>query len=103
MSIGRYISTLLLLMGVFGLLFEMPVVGYLFARIGLLRSEPMVRHRRWALLGSLVGAAGITPTADPFNFALVAGPIVVLYELTIVVVRVSQRRHAPASAGAGTY
>ena len=103
LSIGRYISTLLLLMGVFGLLFEMPVVGYLFARIGLLRSEPMVRHRRWALLGSLVGAAGITPTADPFNFALVAGPIVVLYELTIVVVRVSQRRHAPAPAGAGTY
>ena len=103
LSIGRYISTLLLLMGVFGLLFEMPVLGYLFARIGLLRADTMVRNRRWALLGGLVGAAAITPTADPFNFALVAGPILVLYELTIIVVRVSQRRELPEKAAVGAY
>lgn len=102
LSIGRYIATLLVLMGVFGLLFEMPVLGYLFARIGLLRAAPMVRHRRWAIMGSLVGAAGLTPTADPFNFALVAGPILVLYELTIVVVRVSQRPEALERARIGS-
>lgn len=94
LSIGRYISSLLLLMGVFGLLFEMPVVGYLLARIGLLRAAPMVQHRRWAIVGGLVLAAVITPTADPFNFALVAGPIVILYEVSIVVVRLSQRKES---------
>ena len=92
LSIGRYISALLLLMGVFGIMFEMPVLGYLLARIGILRHEPMARHRRWAIVAGLVLAAVITPTADPFNFALVAGPLVVLYELTIFVVRISQRK-----------
>lgn len=101
LSIGRYISSLLLLMGVFGLMFEMPVLGYLLARIGLLRAAPMVRYRRWAIVAGLVLAAVITPTADPFNFALVAGPIVILYEVSILVVRVSQRKEshgAPADS-----
>lgn len=97
LSIGRYISALLLLMGVFGIMFEMPVVGYLLARIGILRAQVMTRHRRWAIVGGLVLAAVITPTADPFNFALVAGPLVVLYELTILVVRISQRKERHGS------
>jgi sec-independent protein translocase protein TatC len=97
LSIGRYISALLLLMGVFGIMFEMPVVGYLMARIGILRARMMTRHRRWAIVGGLVLAAVITPTADPFNFALVAGPLVVLYELTILVVRISQRKERHGS------
>lgn len=98
LSIGRYISSLLLLMGVFGLMFEMPVLGYLLARIGLLRAAPMVRNRRWAIVGGMVLAAVITPTADPFNFALVAGPVVILYEVSILVVRVSQRKESHGAA-----
>ena len=97
LSIGRYISALLLLMGVFGIMFEMPVLGYLLARIGLLRHAPMAKHRRWAIVAGLVLAAVITPTADPFNFALVAGPLVILYELTILVVRLSQRKERHGS------
>lgn len=92
LSIGRYISTLLMLMGVFGVMFEMPVLGFLFARIGLLRAEPLVKNRRWAIVIGLVGAAVLTPTGDPFNLALVAVPLLVLYEVTIVVVRLSQQR-----------
>ena len=97
LSIGRYISSLLLLMGVFGLMFEMPVLGYLLARIGILRAAVMTRYRRWSIVAGLVLAAVITPTADPFNFALVAVPLVVLYELTILVVRLSQRKEAHGS------
>lgn len=92
LSIGRYISALLLLMGVFGLMFEMPVVGFLLARLGLIRAAGLVQSRRWAVVVGLLVAAVLTPTADPFNFALVAVPLVVLYEITIGVVRVSQRR-----------
>jgi len=92
LSIGRYISTILMLMGVFGLMFEMPVLGFLFARIGLIRAEPLVRNRRWAIVIGLGAAAVLTPTGDPFNLALVAIPLIVLFELTILVVRVSQRR-----------
>lgn len=92
LSIGRFISTVLLLMGVFGLMFEMPVLGYLLARIGILRARPLARNRRYAIVIGLVFAAVITPTGDPFNLALVAVPLIVLYEITIWVVRASQRR-----------
>ena len=92
LSIGRYISTILMLMGVFGLMFEMPVLGYLLARIGLLRSAPLAKNRRYAIVIGLVFAAIITPTGDPFNLSLVAVPLIVLYELTVWVVYFSQRR-----------
>src|SRR5690606_21757276 len=85
LSGGRYISTLIMLMGVFGLMFEMPVLGFLFARIGLIRSEPLVKTRRWAIVIGVVAAAVLTPTGDPFNLALVAAPLLVLFELTIAV------------------
>lgn len=91
LSIGRYISTLLMLMGMFGLMFEMPVLGFLLAKIGLVRSEPLTRNRRWAIVIGLAAAAIITPTGDPFNLALVGIPLLVLFELTILVVRLSQR------------
>ncbi len=79
-------------MAVFGLIFEMPVLGFLFARIGLVRAPFLAKQRRMAIVIGLVLAALITPTADPFNFALVAAPLVVLYEVTILVVRLSQKR-----------
>lgn len=91
-SVGDYVSKVVLIMAVFGLIFEMPVVGFLTARLGMVRAEFLVANRRWAVLIGLVLSAVITPTADPFNFALVAGPLVVLYEITILVVRLSQRR-----------
>lgn len=95
-SIGDYISKLILIMAVFGLIFEMPVLGFLLAKIGLLRSNIMVQYRKYSIVAGLILAAVMTPTADPFNFALVAIPLVILYEITIIVVRLSQRR-APAS------
>jgi sec-independent protein translocase protein TatC len=91
-SIGDFISKVLLIMAVFGLIFEMPVVGFLLARIGLIRADMLVKHRRWAIVIGLVLAAVITPTADAFTFALVAVPLVVLYEVTVFVVRLSQRK-----------
>lgn len=91
-SIGDYIAKLILIMAVFGVIFEMPVLGFLFARIGLITAKLLVQYRRYSIVAGLVLAAVITPTADPFNFALVAVPLVVLYEITIIVVRLSQRR-----------
>lgn len=92
LSIGRYIGTVLMLMGVFGLMFELPVISFLFARLGLLRAEPLVRNRRWAIVIAVAGGAIITPTGDPFNLALVAVPLIVLFEVSLLVVRVAQRK-----------
>ncbi len=98
LSIGRYIGNLIMLMGVFGIMFELPVVAFLLARIGLIRAPMLVATRRYAIVILLVLAAAMSPSGDPFNFALVAGPLLVLYEVSIIVVRFAQRperRDAP--------
>lgn len=92
LSIGDYISKLIMYMAVFGLIFEMPVLGFLFARLGFIYAQTLRQYRRHAMIGGAVAAAAITPTADPFNFALVALPLVVLYEVSILVVQLSQRK-----------
>lgn len=91
-GIGDYISKVLLYMAVFGIIFEMPIVSFLLARLGLVQAAMLRQYRRYAIVVGCILAAIITPTADPFNFALVAVPLVVLYEISILVVRVSQRR-----------
>ena len=92
LGIGDYISKMILYMAVFGVIFEMPVVGFLFARLGLIYSKTLVQFRRYSIVGGMILAAVLTPTADPFNFALVAIPLVILYEITIIIVRLAQRR-----------
>lgn len=92
LTIGKYISDILGLMAILGLVFEMPVLGFLLARIGLLRPGMLTGIRRYSIVASLILAALITPTGDPFTLALVAVPLIGLYELTILVVRLSQRR-----------
>lgn len=90
--IGDYISKVLLYMSIFGILFEMPIVSFLLARLGIVQAAMLQQYRRYAIVIGCVLAAVITPTADPINFALVAVPLVILYEISILVVRVSQRR-----------
>lgn len=92
LSIGQYVSNMLVLMGIFGLMFEMPVLGYLFAKLGLISAQFLTQHRRWAIVIGLILAAIITPTGDPFNMGLVAVPLLGLYELTIWVARFAGRQ-----------
>jgi sec-independent protein translocase protein TatC len=91
-GIGDYISKILVYMAVFGLIFEMPVVSFLLARLGLLRAQLLQHYRRYAIVISFIAAALITPTADPINLLLVALPLVILYEVSILVVRIFQRK-----------
>ncbi|MGL4610217.1 MAG: twin-arginine translocase subunit TatC [Trueperaceae bacterium] len=92
LTIGKYISDILGLMAILGLIFEMPVLGFLLAKIGLVRHTMLISIRRYAIIASIILAALITPTGDPFTLGLVAVPLVLLYELTVIVVRLAQRR-----------
>jgi sec-independent protein translocase protein TatC len=100
LSIGRYIGNVLMLMAVFGLMFELPVLAFLLARLGVIRAQLLRRTRKVAILVLLIGAAGLSPTGDPFNFALVAVPLLVLYEASILVVAAAERRPQAAAAAA---
>lgn len=89
LTISSYVDTLAMMSLVFGIVFEMPVVSWLMARAGLLRAEWMNRYRRHAVVAILVVAAVITPTSDMFTLLVVSLPIWLLYEASVVVVRMT--------------
>jgi sec-independent protein translocase protein TatC len=76
----RFLTSLLFWIGV---AFEMPVVIFVLARLGVLGPQALIRNWRLAVVLSTVAAALITPTVDPFNMLLVLGPLLVLYAISI--------------------
>jgi sec-independent protein translocase protein TatC len=77
------VSFYLTLMVGIGLAFELPVIMFLLARLGIVTPTKMKQFRKFAFLAIIVIAAVITPTTDPFNLSLVAIPLVVLYEIGV--------------------
>ena len=76
-----------------GLVFEMPIVAYFFAKIGLLKSSFLSKYRKFSIVIILSAAAFITPSTDVFTMLLVAIPLQLLYELSrLVVKRVEKTR-----------
>lgn len=86
-SLNSYIGTFIGLLLMMGLVFEMPIVAYFFAKIGFLHSSFLRRWRRVAVVLILVAAAFITPSTDVFTMCLVAVPLWLLYEFSIKVVK----------------
>ena len=85
-SLASYISTFIGLLFMMGLVFEMPIVAYFFARIGVLKASFLRRWRKVAVVLVLVAAAFITPSTDVFTMCLVALPLWLLYEFSVFVV-----------------
>lgn len=81
---------LTLMIGV-GLMFELPLVIYALSWIGIVNTAILSRFRKFAVLLVMVAAAIITPTPDPFNMMLVAIPMYALYEIGIILSRLTPR------------
>lgn len=79
-----------------GLIFEIPMIAYFLAKLGLLGRQFLANNRKYAFIISLVLAAIITPSGDAFSLFLVATPLWVLYEVSIVVVMVVERKRKKA-------
>ena len=90
-ALTSYIDILLMLCLLMGVVFELPVLSWLLAKIGVLKASFMSRYRRHAVVVVLIVAAIITPTGDALTLSLVALPIYALYELSILVVRRTQK------------
>ena len=90
-SLDSYMSTFTSMSLMLGLVFEMPVLCWLFAKLGMLKAEFMRNYRKHAIVVILVLAAIITPTSDIFTLSLVSVPMWLLYELSIKVVSVTQK------------
>jgi sec-independent protein translocase protein TatC len=85
-SLSSYISLLLVLSVLMGLLFEVPIVTWLLSKLGILEREHLKRYRGHVFVAILIIAAVITPTGDPFTLMLVTLPVYLLYELSILII-----------------
>ena len=90
LTLQSYMETLLMMNLVMGIVFELPVVSWILGRMGLVNAQMMQSMRKHAVVAILVVAAIITPTTDAFTLFVVALPIWLLYELSIVIVRLTR-------------
>lgn len=86
-ALTSYIDILLMLSFLLGVVFEMPVLAWLLAKMSVLTPRFLTRYRRHAVVVALILAAVITPTGDALTLSLVALPVYALYEVSILVVR----------------
>ena len=96
--IGYYISFATQFTLIFGLSFELPVLVMTLVRLGVLNCEMMRRTRAYAILAIFCIAAIITPTPDAFTLCLLAGPMVILYEICIWLAFFLERKTARREA-----
>ena len=90
-ALESYISTLLTMSLAMGIVFEIPVLSWLFAKLGFLTAGFMRRYRKHAIVAILVVAAVITPTSDVFTLLIVSLPMWLLYEVSIWIVHRSRK------------
>jgi len=87
--IDRYISFITSLLFWVGLSFETPLLIFFLAKLGIITPAALSRYRKYAILVVAVIAAVITPTPDPFNMILVMVPLILLYEIGILLAKLA--------------
>lgn len=97
-SISGFVNFVLLFVLGFGLIFQLPVFMVFSAQVGLASAATFARFRRYAILIIAIVAAVLTPTPDLVNMALMGGPLYLLYESGIVLIRLLPRRQAATAS-----
>lgn len=87
----KYLSLIVLLMVVFGITFEFPVVLVSLEVAGVLSAKSLSSWRRWAIVLIVVVAGVVTPSSDPFSMVALAVPLYLFYEISIIVGKLIQR------------
>ncbi|MGG2475338.1 twin-arginine translocase subunit TatC [Rhizobium sp. BR5] len=95
-KVSEYLSLIMTLVLSFGLVFQLPVVTTLLARVGLLTSDWLREKRKFAIVMAFVVAAVLTPP-DPMSQIGLALPAIILYEISIYMARLVERKRAAES------
>jgi sec-independent protein translocase protein TatC len=90
-AIGEYISFVTTLLFWSGVVFETPLIMFFLARLGIVTPQFLSKNRKFAIIIIAVVAAVITPTPDPFNMGLVMLPLLLMYEIGIVLAKIAYR------------
>lgn len=94
-TLDSYISTFTTLTLMMGLVFQLPVIAYVLAKMGIVEADTLVRYRKYAFLIIMVVAAIITPP-DVMTLILVGIPLYLLYEVSIKIIRRVRRKSPPS-------
>ncbi|MBL8130184.1 MAG: twin-arginine translocase subunit TatC [Chloroflexia bacterium] len=94
---NQIVTFYLTLMIGLGLAFQLPIVMFLLAKLGVASPQKMRAFRKYAILILLIVSAVITPSTDPFNMAIVAVPLLVLYEAGIIISMLFAKRPVEAA------
>jgi len=95
LTVSRYLGFLISFLLPFGIVFQMPLVVFFLTRTGVIEATSLARYRRLAILLIFVVAAILTPP-DVISQLLLAGPMLLLYEISILIARVFRRRETEA-------
>ncbi len=98
LTMDEQLSLVLVLILAFGVIFELPLVMALLGIVGVVKSKWLFRYQRHAFVVCLIAAAVITPTGDVVNLSLMAGPMLMCYELGVLAVWMIERRRAREAA-----
>lgn len=93
LTINQYLSLAFRVIFGIAVVFELPVLVFLLARLGIITARTLIRYFKWAIVLIFVLAAVITPTPDMVTQSLFAGPMIVLYLLSIGIARLAQPSH----------
>jgi len=96
-SVKQYFSLSIKLLLGFGIIFELPVVAFFLSRMGILTADLMRRQRKYAILLIFIVAAILTPP-DVITQLMMAGPLLVLYELSVIIVKVTGKKKTAAES-----
>ena len=94
LTLDSYVSFVSHYLIAFALAFQMPVVVYAVSLFYPLTVQMMLKGERWVILLSFIAAAFISPSPDILNQTMVAGPIIILYQLSLLVVYIAERGRA---------
>lgn len=92
-DINEYWSFLMLMILTAGIFFEMPMVSFILSRIGMLNPQLLRKYWRHSAVVILIIAAILTPSPDPFNQLIVAVPIYILYEISIIISQFAYKKY----------
>lgn len=90
-TISKYASMVLILTMAFGLIFEMPLVVLFITRVGIITPQALAKKRKYAILVMFVLAAMLTPP-DVFTQLMLAVPVLILFEFSILIAKAASRR-----------
>lgn len=93
-DVRAYLGFALTTMTAFGLVFQLPLAIVLATRLGLVRVETLASKRRIVFVALLVVSAVVTPSQDPVTLLVLAGPLYVLFEISLVVSQLMDRSRA---------